>query len=134
MLFPINFNKIFGNFFLQKNNQSKSNFVDRIEFISSQILIVGAGISGLFAASILVNAGLKVVLIERDFILGGTVYTSNQNLSSWVKNLITVLKNSANCKILKNTKLIHADDKSNFAIRKVYHKEKIVVLNTHFYC
>ena len=88
-------------------------------------MIVGAGISGLFAASILVNAGLKVVLIERDFILGGTVYTSNQNLSSWVKNLITVLKNNANCKILTNTKLIHADDKSDFfAIRKVYHKEK----------
>ncbi len=126
MLFSINFDKIFGNFFLQKkNNQSKSNFVDRVEFISSQILIVGAGISGLFAASILVNAGLKVVLIERDFILGGTVYSSNHNLSSWVKNLITDLKNNANCKILKNTKLIHADDNSNFfAIRKVYHKEK----------
>ena len=125
MLFPGNHNKIFANFFLQKkNNQLNSNSVDRVEFMSSQILIVGAGISGLFAASILVNAGLKVVLIERDFILGGIIHTSNENLRSWVKKLISGLKNSGNCIIFKNTKLIHADDKSNFfAVRKVYHKE-----------
>ena len=100
------------------------NYVERVEFMSSQILIVGAGISGLFAASILVNAGLRVVLIERDFILGGIICTSNQSLRSWVDKLIRGLKNSGNCKIFKNTKLIHADGKSNFfAVRKVYHKE-----------
>mgnify|MGYP001317222318 CR=1 FL=1 len=125
VIFPGNSKKIFDNFFLQKNNnQSNMNFVERVELISSQILIVGGGISGLFAASILVNAGLKVVLIERDFILGGIIYNSNHNLRSWVKNLISNLKNSNNCRIFKNTKLIYADDKSNFfAVRKVYHKE-----------
>ncbi len=134
MLFPQNYNKIFGNFFLQKkNNQSNLNSVERIEFMSSQILIVGAGISGLFAASILVNAGLKVVLIERDFILGGVIYTANQNLRSWTKNLISGLKNSGNCKIFKNTKLIHADDKSNFfAVRKVYHNQNKSCLKHSF--
>ncbi len=119
-------NKFFTRFYFQKNNkQPNFSSVARVEFLSSQILIVGAGVSGLFAASIFVNAGLKVVLIERDFILGGIIYTSNQKLKNWVKKLISDLRKSKNCKILKNTKLIHTDHKSNYyAVRKVYNKDK----------
>ena len=56
----------------KKNKQINSTIIENVEYLSSQILIVGGGISGLFAASILANAGLKIILLERDFILEGS--------------------------------------------------------------
>ncbi|MFL2801594.1 MAG: NAD(P)-binding protein [Paracoccaceae bacterium] len=119
-------NKFLSTFFLKKKNERLDlRIIESVEFISSQVLIVGSGVSGLLAASILVNAGMKVILLERDFILGGFFDFSNQNQNSWVKKLISNLIKSKNCKILKNTKLVHADGKNNFfAIRKFYYKNK----------
>ena len=45
---------------------------------------VGGGISGLFAASILANAGLKIILLERDFIFGGFSNSSDQKVKNWI--------------------------------------------------
>ena len=39
-----------------------------------QVLIVGAGVSGLSAASVLAEAGLRVTLVDQAHALGGNIY------------------------------------------------------------
>ena len=109
----------------KKNKQINSTIIENVEYLSSQILIVGGGISGLFAASILANAGLKIILLERDFIFGGFSNSSDQKLKNWIKKLTSDLYKSKNCTILKNTTLIYTDSQNNFfALRKIYKTNK----------
>ncbi len=114
--------QIFNHFIVEKKNkQINPTIIENIEYLSSQILIVGGGISGLFAASILANAGLKIILLERDFIFGGFSNFSDQKLNNWIKKLTSDLNKSKNCTILKNTSLIYTDPQNNFfALRKIY--------------
>ena len=115
------------NYFIveKKNKQINPTIVENIEYLSSQILIVGGGISGLFAASILANAGLKIILLERDFIFGGFSNSSDQKLKNWIKKLTSDLYKSKNCTILKNTTFIYTDADNNFfALRKIYKNNK----------
>ena len=109
----------------KKNKQINSTIIENVEYLSSQILIVGGGISGLFAASILANAGLKIILLERDFIFGGFSNSSDQKVKNWIKKLTSDLYKSKNCTILKNTTLIYTDSQNNFfALRKIYKTNK----------
>ena len=39
----------------------------------------------ILAASILANAGLKIILLERDFIFGGFSNSSDQKVKNWIK-------------------------------------------------
>lgn len=60
-----------------KNNTSLPSFESLKENIETDILIVGAGITGITTAYLLRNQGLKVTLIESDTVLSGTTeYTT----------------------------------------------------------
>ena len=77
------------------------------------ILIVGSGVSGLYAAEMASEQGLKVLLVEQEDELGGFLLTdqnSEQKINSlslieWKDKIINNLKNKDNIKIIKSTTL-----------------------------
>ena len=74
------------------------------------IVIVGAGLSGLLAAKKLVDTEHDVLLIEQDNFLGGILKNTkkiktinDQKVNEWLKKTETLIKNSKNINVLKNT-------------------------------
>jgi sarcosine oxidase, subunit alpha len=89
-----------------KDFRSKSTH----QYHNVDIVIVGAGLSGLIAARKLVNTENDVLLIEQDSFIGGVLKNSNklkeingQEISSWLKETEELLINAKNIKILKDT-------------------------------
>ena len=77
------------------------------------VLVVGSGVSGLYAAEMSADQGLKVLLVEQEDKLGGSLL-SDQNikqkindltLSEWKDKIINNLKTKANIKIITSTTL-----------------------------
>ncbi len=74
------------------------------------IVIVGAGLSGLIAARKLIDTEYDVLLLEQDSFLGGVLKNSNkvekingQETNKWIKETERLIKTSTNIKILKNS-------------------------------
>ena len=74
------------------------------------IVIVGAGLSGLIAARKLIDTEYDVLLLEQDSFLGGVLKNSNkvekingEETSKWIKETERLIKTSTNIKILKNS-------------------------------
>ncbi|MDC0195290.1 2Fe-2S iron-sulfur cluster-binding protein, partial [Alphaproteobacteria bacterium] len=76
-------------------------------------LIVGSGVSGLYAAEMLTEQGLKVLLVEQEDELGGSLL-SDQNIDKminglnfidWKDKIVNNLKTKNNIKIIKSTTL-----------------------------
>jgi len=74
------------------------------------IVIVGAGLSGLMAARKLLDTEYDVLLLEQDSFLGGVLKNSNkvkkindQETDKWIKETERLIKTSTNIKILKNS-------------------------------
>ncbi|MBD1172369.1 (2Fe-2S)-binding protein [Pelagibacterales bacterium SAG-MED05] len=74
------------------------------------IVIVGAGLSGLIAARKLIDTEYDVLLLEQDSFLGGVLKNSNkveqinnQEVNKWIKETERLIKISTNIKILKNS-------------------------------
>ena len=65
------------------------------------VLIVGSGPAGLSAALTAARSGLRVVLAEQDFVLGGQI-TSSADLAliKWRDEAVLALKQAENCRIL----------------------------------
>ena len=77
------------------------------------LLIVGSGVSGLYAAEMAAEQGLKILLVEQEDELGGALL-SDQNseqkindltLIEWKDKIITNLHHNKNIKIIKSTTL-----------------------------
>ena len=100
-------------------------FVDT-EFLSTEVLIVGAGIAGLVAALACSRAGLKVLIIEKDFILGGRLNSEGESNNSWLINSIDELRNRKNVRVLTRTNLLKKGIRGNFlAIQRSFQKDNI---------
>ena len=89
-----------------KNFRSKSIHQNH----NVDILIVGAGLTGLIAARKLINTDQEVLIVEQDSFLGGILKNSNKvnkidgkQVSDWVNETEQLILNSKNIKILKNT-------------------------------
>ncbi len=74
------------------------------------IVIVGAGLSGLIAARKLIDTEHDVLFLEQDSFLGGVLKNSNkvekingQETNKWIKESEKLIKASKNIKILKNS-------------------------------
>ena len=74
------------------------------------IVIVGAGLSGLIAARKLIDTEYDVLLLEQDSFLGGILKNSNKikkinnkETNEWIKETEKLIKASKNIKILKNS-------------------------------
>ncbi len=81
------------------------------KYIHCDVLIVGAGISGIIAAKIAAQNGLKTLLLEEKSNLGGsTIYQNsdhfkinNQNSGSWLEKEINEIKKLKNLEIKTRT-------------------------------
>jgi sarcosine oxidase, subunit alpha len=89
-----------------KNFRSKSIHQNH----NVDIVIVGAGLSGLISARKLIDTDYDVLLIEQDSFFGGILKNSNkvkeingQEVKFWLKETEELIKNSKNIKILKNS-------------------------------
>jgi len=75
------------------------------------VLVVGAGVSGLISAEIAANNNYKVLLIEQEDDLGGEILsTRNQDIkidnlpiNEWKNKIVDKLSKNSNVKIVKNT-------------------------------
>ena len=89
-----------------KNFRSKSTH----QYHNTDIVIIGAGLSGLAAAKKFINTKYKVLLIEQDSYLGGVLKNSNKvktinglTPQEWISETEELILNSKNITILKNT-------------------------------
>ena len=77
------------------------------------LLIVGTGVSGLYAAEMATEQGLKVLLVEQEDELGGSLLTDQNSeqkindlsLIKWKDKIFNNLKTKINIKIIKSTTL-----------------------------
>ena len=77
------------------------------------LLIVGSGVSGLYAAEMAAEQGLKILLVEQEDELGGSLLsdqTSEQKINDlslieWKNKILNNLKTKTNIKIIKSTTL-----------------------------
>ena len=71
------------------------------------LLVVGGGVSGLFAAEIASEKNLKVLLVEQEADLGGALLAEQDttkkinelSVNEWKDNIVNVLRNKNNLKI-----------------------------------
>ena len=89
-----------------KDFRSKSTH----QYHNVDIVIIGAGLSGLMAARKLIDTDHEVLLIEQDSFFGGILKNSNkikninnQEIKSWLEETEKLLTNAKNIKILKNS-------------------------------
>ena len=89
-----------------KNFRSKSIHQNH----NVDILIVGAGLTGLIAARKLIDTEHEVLLVEQDSFLGGILKNSNKIKKidgkkpyDWINETEELIKKSKNIKILKDT-------------------------------
>ena len=76
-------------------------------------LIVGSGVSGLYAAKIAAAKNLKVLLVEQEDQIGGAILSSNDyenkintnSQTEWKKTILDKLNNLQNVKIITSTTL-----------------------------
>ena len=77
------------------------------------VLIVGSGVSGLYAAEMASEQGLKILLVEQEDELGGSLLSdqsseqkiNNLSLIEWKDKIIKNLKTKKNLKVIKSTTL-----------------------------
>jgi len=76
------------------------------------VLVVGAGPAGLSAALAAGRTGARVVLVEQDFVLGGSILAEPANgpLDTWRRSIETELRSLANVQILSRTTAFGAYD------------------------
>ena len=77
------------------------------------VLIVGSGISGLYAAKIAASEKLQVLVVEQESETGGSILSANnlnnkingQSQNEWKKEILEELHSYKNVKIITNTTL-----------------------------
>ncbi|MDC0228069.1 sarcosine oxidase subunit alpha family protein [Alphaproteobacteria bacterium] len=110
---------------LGKLSKNKDNRISEKGFLHCELLIVGSGPSGLISAYIAGLSGIRVILVEEDYIFGGSLNNETFNISSisaqdWVKSIIKEIIKLPNVKCIKNTSVIGMFDHGIFgAIQKL---------------
>ena len=84
-------------------------------FLHADLLIIGAGPAGLAAARIAAKSGVRVIIVDEDFVTGGrlnaeTYVVDEKPGSKWAKEITEELSNFNNVKILTRTTIIGAFD------------------------
>ncbi len=82
------------------------------------VLVVGAGPSGLMAALAAGRSGARVILVEDDFQLGGSLLARSRGgaADQWLDGVVTELKSLANVRIMKRTCVFGAYDNLVFGL------------------
>ena len=86
--------------------------------IFCDVLVVGAGPAGLSAALAAGRAGARVVLVEQDFALGGSILAEPADgpIDAWRRSIETELRGLANVQILSRTTAFGAYDEDVYGL------------------
>lgn len=110
---------------LGRLSKNKDNRISEKGFLHCDLLIVGSGPSGLISAYIAGLSGIRVILIEEDYIFGGSLNNENFNISNmsaqdWVGSILKEIIKLPNVRCIKNTTVIGMFDHGVFgAIQKL---------------
>ena len=88
-------------------------------FLHCDILIIGAGPTGIFSALIAAKAGAKVILADEDFLMGGRLNSENLEIDGlpgfvWAQQALEQLSNMKNVRVLNRTTVYGAYDHGIF--------------------
>ena len=88
-------------------------------FLHCDVLIIGAGPTGLSAALTAGRSGAKVILADEDFLMGGrlnseTMQINGEPCSIWAQNAVSKLANMDNVKLMSRTTVYGAYDHGIF--------------------
>ncbi len=107
------------------NKEKEMLFAD-VEHISVELLVIGAGIAGLVAGLTASRAGIRIMILESDFILGGRLNSEGENNNSWLVSAILELKNKENVRICSRTQFLGREaDGTFFAVEKFYRQDSV---------
>lgn len=90
-------------------------------FLHCDLLIIGAGPSGLIAALTAARAGARIILADEDFRLGGRLNSEIEELggalaSDWAKSTIAELESHPNVRLMTRTTVLGAFDHGVFSV------------------
>ena len=84
-------------------------------YLHCDLLVIGAGPAGLYSALIAARTGAKIIVVDEDFILGGSFNGENINIndnicSDWVKSILSELNSLKNVRLMSSTTLYGSFD------------------------
>ena len=84
-------------------------------YLHCDLLVIGAGPAGLYSALIAARTGAKIIVVDEDFILGGSFNGENINIndnicSDWVKIYFKELNSLKNVRLMSSTTLYGSFD------------------------
>ena len=115
---------------LGKLSQSKTKRNSEKGFLHTDLLIIGSGPAGLISAYIAGLSGVRVLLVEEDFIYGGSLnnesfYISDMHPQAWVKFILKSIKKLSNVTIMKRTCVFGMFDHGTFGALEKLKDSKI---------
>ena len=103
-----------------KEKEEAVTFAD-VEHVSVELLVVGSGVAGLVASLAFSKAGIRLMLLESDFILGGRLNSECQSNNTWLRNTVLDLENHEHVHICNRTQFLKRDSDGTFlAIKKCF--------------
>ena len=110
---------------LGKLSKNKNNKNSEKGFLYCDLLIIGSGPSGLISAYIAGLSGIKVIIVEEDYVFGGSLNNeifkiSNMSPQAWVQSILKEIRKLSNVRCIENTSVIGMFDHGVFgAIQKL---------------
>ena len=84
-------------------------------YVACDVLIVGAGPTGLTAALGAARSGARVIVCDEDFVLGGRLLTERQEVNgtsgvAWAQSIVAELRDYAEVRLMPRTTVFGAYD------------------------
>ena len=111
---------------IDSGNKEEEMLLADVEHVSVELLVIGAGIAGLVAGLTASRAGIRLMILESDFILGGRLNGEGESNNSWLMSATLELKNRENVRICSRTQFLGREvDGTFFAMEKFYRQDSV---------
>ena len=110
---------------LGKLSRTQNNRNSEKGYLHCDLLIIGSGPSGLISAYVAGLSGIKVILVEEDYIFGGSLNNeifniTNMSAQDWAQSILKEIRKLPNVRCIKDTTVIGMFDHGIFgAIQKL---------------